>query len=159
MVRAFCLMGLMLGIVLLYGAFYSPCTPPSQRSKCRKELGLIRGCLLSCDDPRCSFPWNDLPLSGSEIGLRVGDFFQKINATTMRSKFGKDVFRVVQTPDGSGRVIVDFWGTPYNTCSLTEQQENHWEKLHGSVISNIVIWSSGPNKKNEFGEGDDVVLR
>lgn len=57
------------------------------------------------------------------------------------------------------RVIIDRWGTPYNFISIEERQRNNWDALMYSEVSNIVIWSSGPNKINEYGTNDDVVLR
>ena len=71
----------------------------------------------------------------------------------------KDVFRVVPSSDRKGFVIVDRWGTPYNFCSVDERQRNRWDDLEYAEISNIVIWSSGPNKVNEYGANDDVALR
>ena len=72
---------------------------------------------------------------------------------------GKEVFRVEHSPSGKGRVLVDKWGTPYNFCSTAERDANQWHALGHAEVSNIVIWSSGPNKINEHGENDDVALR
>ena len=69
------------------------------------------------------------------------------------------MFRVVPSPDEKGSIIVDRWGTPYNFCTVAERQRNHWDALQYSEISNIVVWSSGPNKVNEYGSNDDVALR
>lgn len=146
------LVAFVLLLLLVIGIFNVPCTPLSGRALCRKELGLLRGYLLGddffADEYSCT----------NDIAFRVGAFCERVNQNAM-SRMGKSVFRVVTTPNGEGRVIADQWGTPYNFISIEERQRNNLDALKCSEVSNIVMWSSGPNKINEYGMNDDVVLR
>lgn len=50
---------------------------------------------------------------------------------------------------------LDPWGSPYNL--LLESNKTCKSIIHGSVVeTHVKIWSNGRNKKNEFGEGDDI---
>lgn len=54
-------------------------------------------------------------------------------------------------------VFYDPWGTPYNTdvCGVTITT-NAFNEIW-KTSRNVVTWSSGPNKINEYGKGDDIV--
>ena len=43
------LTGVLILLAILLGALIVPCTPPSERADCRKEIGRLRGYLLSQD--------------------------------------------------------------------------------------------------------------
>ena len=51
---------------------------------------------------------------------------------------------------------VDPWGEPYR---FQMEKDDDFEITVGTNTfkGNIVVWSSGPNKKNEYGSGDDIV--
>ncbi len=158
MKKALVIMGVLILLVILYPMFYVPCTPPSERAMCKKEIGYLRGYLLSEDFFGVSFFSDYFPSSTNGLEFRVGEFCAKVNQIS-RERKGKEVFRVVPSPDEMGSILVDRWGTPYNFCTVAERQRNHWDALKYSDVSNVVIWSSGPNKINEYGSNDDVGLR
>lgn len=145
------LMAFVLLLLLVIGIFNVPCTPPSERALCRKELGLLRGYLLGDDF------FDDGRSCTNEIAFRVGTFCERVNQTA-KERLGKSIFRVVASSNKDERIIMDRWGTPYNFISIEERQRNNWDALKYSEVSNIVMWSSGPNKINEYGTNDDVVL-
>lgn len=145
------LMAFVLLLLLVIGIFNVPCTPPSERALCRKELGLLRGYLLGDDF------FDDGRSCTNEIAFRVGAFCERVNQTA-KERLGKSIFRVVASSNKDECVIMDRWGTPYNFISIEERQRNNWDALKYSEVSNIVMWSSGPNKINEYGTNDDVVL-
>lgn len=62
------LMAFVLLLLLVIGIFNVPCTPPSERALCRKELGLLRGYLLGDDF------FDDGRSCTNEIAFRVGAF-------------------------------------------------------------------------------------
>lgn len=144
-------------LLLIIGIFNVPYTPPSDRALCRKELGLLRGYLLADDFFGISFFADEYSCT-NKIEFRVGAFCERVNQIS-KECLGKSLFRVVASSNGDACVIIDRWGTPYNFISIDERQRNNWDALKYSEVSNIVIWSSGPNKTNEYGTNDDVVLR
>ena len=150
--------GILILLVILHQMLYAPCTPPSERAMCKKEIGRLRGYLLSDDFFGISFFPDYFSSTTNGLSFRVGEFCAMINQIS-RERVGKEVFRVVQSPDGKGSIIVDRWGTPYNFCTVADRQRNHWDALQYSEISNIVVWSSGPNGINEHGLNDDVIFR
>ena len=158
MKKALVIMGVLILLAILYPMFYVPCTPPSERAMCKKEIGYLRGYLLSEDFFGVSFFSDYFPSSTNGLEFRVGEFCAKVNQFS-RERMEKEVFRVVLSPDEKGKIVVDRWGTPYNFCTVAECQRNNWDALKYSEVSNIVIWSSGPNKINEYGSNDDVTLR
>ena len=145
-------------VAILLGVLNVPCTPPTERAMCKKEIGRLRGYLLCDDFYGISFFPDYFTASTNRLELRAGEFCDKVNQI-MRDHTGNDVFRVVSSPDEKGMIIIDRWGTPYNFCTVAERQTNDWAALIGAEISNIVIWSSGPNRLNEYGLNDDVVLQ
>jgi len=149
----------LLALLLLFvmGIFYIPSTHPSERALCKKEIGLLRGYLLADDYFGISF-FNDEYSSTNKIAFRVGAFCERVNQIS-KMRIGENIFCVVASSDGNERVIADRWGTPYNFISVEERQRNNWDALKYSEVSNVVMWSSGPNKINEYGTNDDVVLR
>jgi len=150
--------GILSLLVILYPMLYAPYTPPSERAMCKKEIGYLRGYLLSNDFLGFSFFSDYYSSSTNGLEFRVGEFCARVNQIS-RERMEKEVFRVVSLPDEKGKIIVDRWGMPYNFCTIAECQRNRWDALKHSEVSNIVIWSSGPNKINEFGTNDDVTLR
>ena len=145
-------------LVILYPMLYAPYTPPSERAMCKKEIGYLSGYLLSNDFWGISFFADYYSSRTNGLEFRVGEFCARVNQIS-RERKGKEVFRVVPSPDKKGMIIVDRWGTPYNFCTVAERQRNHWDALRYCESSNIVIWSSGPNRINEYGLNDDVALR
>lgn len=145
-------------LAALFGSLTVPCTPPSERAMCKKEIGCLRGYLLCDDFFGISFFPDYFSSSTNGMEFRVGEFCARVNQIS-RERREKEVFRVVASPDGKGTIIIDRWGTPYNFCTVAERESNHWDALRHCEISNIVIWSSGPNKVNEYGSNDDVALR
>ena len=134
---------------------YTPCTPPSERAWCKKEIGVLRGYLLSKDYYGISFS-SDMFLSCTNgVNFAVGEFCNKVNQIA-REHGQNDVFRIRQS--SKGKEIVDRWGTPYNFCTIDDREMNHWEALRHCEINNVVVWSSGPNTTNEYGLNDDVAL-
>jgi len=150
--------GVLILLVILYPMLYVPYTPPSERAMCKKEIGYLRGYLLSNDFLGFSFFSDYYSSSTNGLEFRVGEFCARVNQIS-RERMEKEVFRVVSSPDEKDMIIVDRWGTPYNFCTVAERQRNHWDALRHCEISNIVIWSSGPNRINEYGLNDDVALR
>ena len=53
--------------------------------------------------------------------------------------------------------ILDAWGSALNFATRTDIDSRMSRKLLETTNS-LFIWSSGPNKSNEFGNGDDVIL-
>ena len=150
--------GVFVLLAFLYPIFYAPCTPPSERARCKKEIGILRGYLLCGDFFGISFFSDNFSTRTNKIEFLVGEFCDRVNQIA-RERMEKEVFRVVPSPDKKGTIIVDRWGTPYNFCTVDECKRNHWNALRHCEISNIVVWSSGPNKINEYGSSDDVALR
>ena len=150
--------GIIILLAFLYPMFYVPCTTPSDRAMCKKEIGRLRGYLLDNDFFGISFFSRNCSSSSNEIAFCVGGFCEEVNQI-VRGRMETEVFRVVPSSGGEGFLLVDHWGTPYNFCSTEERRKNRWDALLHSEVSNIVIWSSGPNKINEYGANDDVVLR
>ena len=149
--------GVLVLVLLFMGAFISPYTPPTNRSLCRKELYRLREYLLSRDFFGISFFSPEFAGQTNEIEFLVGEFCYKVNE--IWCSHTDAVFRVEQSQTGGGRVVVDRWGTPYNFCFIEEAKSNQWDALKRThTASNIVIWSSGPNKINEYGENDDVSM-
>ena len=158
MKRVLIIVGSLMILVAVFGVLGIPCTPPSERARCKKEIGILRGYLLSKDHYGIKFFSAEFLSSTNGLDFCVGMFCDRVNQIA-NERIGKDVFRVRPSPNGKGKVIVDRWGTPYNFCTVEECQRNHWDALRYCEISNIVVWSSGPNKINEHGSNDDVTLR
>ena len=158
MKKSFLLACCLILFMIMIGAFIVPCTPPSKRAVCRKEMGRLRGYLLCDNFFGVSFFGQDFSSCTNGIEFGIGAFCDKVNQIA-RSRAEEDVFRVEQSSDGKGKVILDIWGMPYNFCRTSVRQKNQWTALRYSEVSNVVIWSSGPNKINEYGLNDDVVLR
>jgi hypothetical protein len=53
---------------------------------------------------------------------------------------------------------LDPWGVPYNIqIRGTTMPSDEFNVVFGSNCDDIVVWSSGENKINEYGRGDDVL--
>lgn len=54
-------------------------------------------------------------------------------------------------------MIQDTWGTVINVDY--SEQARRWNTVSSNVLNacEIVVWSSGPNRSNEYGGGDDMV--
>ena len=157
MKKSFIVISVAILLALLYPMLKAPYTPSSERAKCRSEIGCLRGYLLADDVCGRSFFSDFFPEETLSLEFRVGAFCSLVNQF-LRERVGKEVFRVVPSPDENGMIIVDRWGTPYNLCTTAELKGHHSNILGNSAISNVVIWSSGPNRINEYGNNDDVAL-
>jgi len=56
--------------------------------------------------------------------------------------------------DRSGRVFVDFWGMPFRYRCAWDANGNVRPGIHNK--ESYDLWSCGPNRKDENGEGDDI---
>ena len=54
-------------------------------------------------------------------------------------------------------ILVDPWGTPYNVSGYSSLTESLSRKSQMQFECEVFIWSSGPNRSNEYGRGDDVL--
>ncbi len=145
-------------LLLFWGAFMVPCTPPDRRSLCRKEMYRLREYLLDRDFSGISCISPKFAGRTNEIDFLVGEFCDKVNEI-VRSHNAGHVFHVEQSLTGEGRVLIDKWGVPYNFSTTEDVKKNQWNALKRThTISNIVVWSSGPNKINEYGANDDVCM-
>jgi len=53
---------------------------------------------------------------------------------------------------------LDPWKTPYNIeIRSVTMTSNEFNRVFGSDLNDIIIWSSGINKINEYGRGDDIL--
>ena len=57
-----------------------------------------------------------------------------------------------------GGKLIDPWGTPYNISWFNDLDARSSARGKPQSQTELVVWSSGPNKTNEYGNGDDVVL-
>jgi hypothetical protein len=56
--------------------------------------------------------------------------------------------------------VLDGWGQPFHVVYRTNLV--HQPKAPPTLLAKtnaVLVWSSGPNKTNEFGNGDDMFLR
>lgn len=50
---------------------------------------------------------------------------------------------------------LDPWGSPFNLMLMTNNTSR--QTIKGNIVyDNVAVWSNGKNRKNEFGEGDDI---
>jgi hypothetical protein len=54
--------------------------------------------------------------------------------------------------------VIDRWGNPFLVCTSNEAVTLRLPKKMLDA-KRLVIWSAGPNGKNEFGRGDDIFLQ
>lgn len=55
-------------------------------------------------------------------------------------------------------LLIDPWGRPYNVDMLSRFADDEIkEGLKDYTIGGMVVWSSGPNGINEYGDGDDIL--
>jgi hypothetical protein len=53
------------------------------------------------------------------------------------------------------RQILDPWGNPYH-IEIAALNESNIVVSGTEIRTSVAVWSNGKNKKNEFGEGDDI---
>jgi hypothetical protein len=100
--------------------------------------------------------------------LNKGSFFQLPSETTNSIQMNRVVGtwvaadtnvvgKVNLNPDG---LLVDTWGTPLNFELRSKQNLQISGELLKQAIegetNGLLVWSSGPNRTNEYGSGDDV---
>ena len=57
--------------------------------------------------------------------------------------------------------LVDLWGRPLQVAWREDLANSNYEFLKASTDTDspVIIWSLGPDGKNDFGRGDDVLFR
>mgnify|MGYP003308172821 CR=1 FL=1 len=151
----FCLFVLFLGI----GPFISPYTKLDERSKCqskcRKEIALIRDFLRN----------SNLHMKLNFISWRL-KVCTNTNISTMEqmSRYCWIVCERTGTSFLNFRIkdgvplLIDPWGGEYNIAETNKLPViMRYKSLSNWNVGPFVIWSSGPNQKNEYGAGDDIV--
>ena len=146
---------LVAGCVIVSGVFVVPCTGPGKKSVCRRELSTMRGILLAGEKVMV-YPFDEwrtntcvdterLPLI-QQMSLYCEEFSRRV---------GDVSFNFVNI--NGGYCLVDPWGHIYNAekISLMNVAVDN-PMLSRFAIGNYLIWSSGPNGKNEHGYGDDI---
>ncbi len=151
----FCLFILLFGL----GAFISPYVKLDEQSKrhkkCRLEIALIRDFLRNTNlhmevDFLC---WRtnvcaDVDMSTAEqMGCYCWIVCKKTGST----------FLNFRTRDGY-TLLTDPWGCEYNIAETNKLPVlKQCESLRSWNVGPFIIWSSGMNRKNEYGAGDDIM--
>jgi len=55
--------------------------------------------------------------------------------------------------------LIDTWNRPVNICWRTNMPAETSSELLKSTDMDVIIWSSGENGVNEYGNGDDIFYR
>jgi hypothetical protein len=63
----------------------------------------------------------------------------------------------VRFSSNSPMVLVDGWGTPLNFVQKSHE-DNRYSAALIAITNSLIVWSSGANRSNEFGGGDDIVF-
>jgi len=97
------------------------------------------------------------------------DVLQGVAEQQTEAALSQEYFKQVQntaaykgsyiTLDFKRQRVLDGWGTPLNVATKEFLVTNSFAaKATFNKTNQIILWSSGPNRRNEFGEGDDMVL-
>ena len=61
---------------------------------------------------------------------------------------------------GDDIVVKDYWGIPYNIgIRGVTMSTNLFNVFFGEDEGDVIVWSSGENMINEYGQGDDILNR
>lgn len=152
---AVCLFILLFGV----GAFISPYVKLDEQSKCqskcRKEIALIRDFLRNVNSHmELDFiGWRtnactDANMSTAEQMSRYCWIVCERTGTTFLD------FRI---RDGY-TLLIDPWGVEYNIAETNKLPVlKRCKSLGNWNVGSFIIWSSGSNRKNEYGSGDDII--
>jgi len=105
-----------------------------------------------------------LGLNISDQQHLIADLVSQTNSFSINHKLTSCLTAKLDNPrplknfDSSGGVFRDAWGTPLH-FELTKDATNPGLlPLANGRSRAFVVWSSGPNRTNEFGFGDDVFI-
>lgn len=140
---------------LVIGAFISPYDKPDERTKCRKEIARIRDFLRNSNAHMelgfIDWQTNICNQSKSTLGIEM-------------SKYCWEICKRENTPVLNFQIrhgvhyLVDPWGQDYNIADTNNLPFlKQCKNVKDWNVGPFIIWSSGPNKKNENGAGDDIV--
>ena len=137
------------------GIFLSPVDNSDIRVKCRKEIAQIRDCLkndskfISLDFITwrlCNCVKDEIPISDQ----------MSIYCFMVCKHMDAPIFSF-QTNEGIPHLI-DPWGQEYNIATTNEIDEvKRIRNIENWTIGPFIVWSSGPNRRNEYGGGDDIL--
>jgi hypothetical protein len=138
-------------VSLLVGAVYSLWFLPGKgiQNRTTESMLACHHVLLGIDvlDDPDTFEQSLERVSGS-LGLN-----RAIGARLRATKDYESLFNGLVAPDG---VIYDAWGTPLNFFKTNDVLVSRLSPRLRDRAGRILVWSSGPNRKNEDGYGDDV---
>ena len=141
--------------ILMLGVLNCPCDKTDERTKCRKEIALIRDFLRN----------NNSHMELNFMGWRTNVCINSNMSTA--EQMGRYCWIVCERTgttflnfsirDGY-TLLIDPWGECYNIAKTNELDILKKSKyVSGWNVGPYMIWSSGPNRKNEHGDGDDIV--
>lgn len=142
-------------LFIVIGAFISPCDKPDVRTKCRNEIASIRDLLRNRNlyMEACFVDWRTNLINQCDTAL-AEQMSQYCWETIKQS--GIKAFNF-QAREGVLHLI-DPWGEDYNIAETNKLPILRRYKYVGDWnVGPFIVWSSGPNRKNEFGAGDDIV--
>ena len=154
-IAVFCLFVFLFGI----GAFISPYVKlderSQRRSKCRKEIALIRDFLRNSNSHmELDFiDWRTNACADANISTAA----QMSRYCWIVCERTSTTFLDFHVNDGDP-ILIDTWGEAYNIAETNKLPVLKRCKTLGSWnVGPFIIWSSGPNRRNEYGDGDDII--
>jgi len=154
-VRSFLSAILLAGIVFLLLGLLPPCTPfvNSRRAKatrCRDALLDLGSGIQAYAEFHHGFPPTSSVTGCSQVRSHA-DLIGHLSGKNGGPRFYSFDARVLQTG-----VIVDPWGSPIHV-QLPPLPVGS-DSTRTLDLPRVVLWSSGPNRRDELGAGDDILV-
>ena len=136
------------------------CYGSSRTAKARGEMMQLQTALLVCRDEFGGLPASGLPRAGTEADVAPQLLSRVAAALVSNRPKGAEWQEVVGIPINRFRddVPLDPWGTPYHIGLVAMPSEFHHPGAHPGIILPFVVWSSGPDRRDSAGAGDDLFL-
>ncbi len=134
-------------------------SPFNKRFHCWQSLKEIRIVLLSHKRSGTGVPFLDWQREHDRILSHESLTAQVCAYCKEYAKRVKGVVFKIRNVDGF-ELLIDPWGRPYNVDMLSRFTDEEIKKgLKDYTTGGVVVWSSGPNGINEYGNGDDILER
>jgi hypothetical protein len=138
--------------LILAAAIASSCTPVQHPGPKAETSAIITECVIGImrHESRHRItageelgPTNE----SSEINRVIAGWFQGDTRVSNYVRFSSN----------SPLLLVDGWGTPLNFVQRSRVDSRYSTGLL-AITNSVLVWSSGANLSNEYGNGDDVIF-
>jgi len=99
----------------------------------------------------------------TNAGGNIADYLKSYPGESLQKKFQHMIAASARTNEEEEQLVIkmecyDDYGEPFNVDFRTNLSAHGAAPIILSIKEDLIIWSSGPNRTNEFGYGDDIVI-